>query len=93
MTYTWKPEQSVSGGWWKLGTPDGRLLEVRHLTSNKWVWRCGEADCCSEICGWAKNFDLAKVRALLAWKDTASAADWDALTVDVFHSLTPRPTP
>lgn len=87
MTYSWT---NPSTGQWTLDAPDARQLEVRYVDSRegrKWLWRCTAGKGCAELCGWAKNFDLAKVRVLLAWRDTASPDAWAELTFGTIQHL------
>lgn len=83
--YRWTP---VGTSWWQHELPDGRRLDVRFLDEKRWLWTVTSLPRCAELTGWSKTFDAAKLRCLLAWKDTATAEHWRWLNTDAINHLT-----
>lgn len=89
-SYTWEP---VGASCWQHALPDGRQLEVRPDTPKRWRWKVSAGDEVPELNGWCRSFDAAKLRCILAWKDTARREHKAALTIDAINHLTrPEPT-
>lgn len=85
MKYAWN---SVGESWWQHELPDQRRLDVRMIGEKRWQWTVTAAPDCAEITGWSRNFDAAKLRAVLAWRDSARPQDKRMLTLDAINSLT-----
>lgn len=88
-SFTW---ERVGQSVWRHNLPDGRkvivLLYEGPTGSTRWLWQVTEGDGVAELNGWCKGFDAAKLRGILAWKDTARQEHKAAYTVDAVQSLT-----
>ena len=83
-SFTWA---QLSTSWWRHELPDTRTLEVR-MVDERWMWAVYPMEGCAGIYGWSKTFDAAKMRAILAWRDTTTAEHREALSLDAINHLT-----